>query len=170
MKCIVYIVPCAILFLIGCAKMTEDELWQKVEQSRASGNTDSTIQMCQAILKEYPEGKNASAALYMIAETYQNGKHDYHAAVNYYNAFVKQYPDLNSTPVAMFITAFIYNNNLQMYDSARIAYQSFIARFPNHELAASAKFEIDNLGKTPDEIIGAKKELAVKTREHSRKK
>jgi TolA-binding protein len=169
MKFIVYIVPCVILFLIGCAKMTEDELWQKVEQSRASGNTDSTIQMCQAILKEYPEGKNASAALFMLAETY-NGKHDYHAAVNCYGAFVKKYPDLNSTPLAMFFIGFIYNNNLQMFDSARIAYQNFITRFPNHELAASAKFEIDNLGKTPDEIIGAKKELAVKTKKPSKKK
>ncbi len=170
MKFVVYIVPCVILFLTGCAKMTEDELWQKVEQSRASGNLDSTIQMCQATIKDYPQGKNASAALYMIAETYQNGKHDYRAAVSYYSAFVKQYPDLNSTPVAMFITAFIYNNNLQMFDSARVAYQNFITRFPNHELAASAKFEIDNLGKTPDEIIGAKKELAVKTKKPSRKK
>ncbi len=170
MKFVVYIVPCVILFLIGCAKMTEDELWQKVEQSRASGNLDSTIQMCQATIKDYPQGKNASAALYMIAETYQNGKHDYRAAVNYYSAFVKQYPDLNSTPVAMFITAFIYNNNLQMFDSARVAYQNFITRFPNHELAASAKFEIDNLGKTPDEIIDTKKELAVKTKKLSGKK
>ena len=170
MKFVVYIVPCVILFLIGCAKMTEDELWQKIEQSRASGNLDSTIQMCQATIKDYPQGKNASAALYMIAETYQNGKHDYRSAVNYYSAFVKQYPDLNSTPVAMFITAFIYNNNLQMFDSARVAYQNFITRFPNHELAASAKFEIDNLGKTPDEIIDTKKELAVKTKKLSGKK
>ena len=70
----------------------------------------------------------------------------------------------------MFFIGFIYNNNLQMYDSARIAYQNFIAKFPNHELAASAKFEIDNLGKTPDEIIGTKKELAVKTKKPSGKK
>ncbi len=169
MKFIIYIIPCITLLLIGCTKMTEDELWQKVEKSRASGNADSTIQVCQTILKEYPEGKNASAALYLIAETYQNGKQDYRAAVNYYSTFVKRYPDLNSTPVAMFIIAFIYNNNLQMFDSARIAYQDFIARFPNHELAASAKFEIDNLGKTPDEIIGAHKELAVKPKKPSKK-
>lgn len=169
MKFSAYIVPCIILFLVGCAKMTEDELWQKVEQSRASGNTDSTVQMCQAILKEYPEGKNAPAALFMLAQTY-NAKQDFHAAVDSYSAFVKKYPDLNSTPLAMFFIGFIYNNNLQMVDSARVAYQNFIAKFPNHELAASAKFEIDNLGKTPDEIIGVKKEVAMKTKKPSTKK
>ena len=169
MKLTVRAITCIVLFLIGCAKMTEDELWQRVEQSRASGNADSTIQMCQAILTEYPEGKNAPAAMFMLAETY-NGKKDFRAAVNYYSAFVKKYPDLNSTPLAMFFIGFIYNNNLQMFDSARFAYQNFISKFPDHNLVPSAKFEIDNLGKSPDEIIGMKKEVAVKIKKPSKKK
>ncbi len=169
MKLTVRAIACGVLFLIGCAKMTEDEMWQRVEQLQASANTDSTIQMCQAILTEYPEGKNAPAALFMLGQAY-NGKHDYHAAVNYYSAFVKKYPDLKSTPLAMFFVGFIYNNNLQMFDSARVAYQNFIAKFPDHSLAASAKFELDNLGKTPDEIIGMKNDVAVKTKKPARRR
>jgi len=150
------------LLVIGCSKMTEDELWQKVEESRNGTNFDSTIQVCERIVQEYPNGQKAPAAMYLIGETYQNGKHDYHAAVNYYQAFVKKYPDLNSTPVAMFIIGFIYNNNLQMMDSARITYQEFVSKFPTHDLASSAKFEIENLGRSPDQIIGTNKEVAVK--------
>jgi outer membrane protein assembly factor BamD (BamD/ComL family) len=150
------------LFLFGCSKMTEDELWQKVEQSRNGSNFDSTIQVCQMIVQEYPNGRKASAALYMLGETYKDGKHDYHTAINYYQVFVKKYPDLNSTPLAMFIIGYIYNNNLQMIDSARIAYQEFVTKFPNHELASSAKFELENLGKSPDEIMGTNKDVAVK--------
>ena len=162
MKLMVSFIVCSSLFLFGCSKMTDDELWQKVEQSRATGNFDSTIQVCQMVVREYPNGQKASAALYLLGETYQNGKHDYHTAINYYQAFVKKYPDLNSTPVAMFIIGFIYNNNLQKIDSARIAYQEFVTKFPNHELASSAKFELENLGKNPDEIIGTNKDVAVK--------
>ena len=156
-----FIIGCS-LFLFGCTKLTEEELWQKVEQSRTGGNFDSTIQVCQIIVQEYPNGQKASAALYLLGETYQNGKHDYHTAINYYQAFVKKYPDLNSTPVAMFIIGFIYNNNLQKIDSARIAYQEFVTKFPNHDLASSAKFELENLGKSPDEIVGTNKDVAVK--------
>lgn len=152
------------LFLFGCSTMSEDELWQKVEQARTGNNFDSTIQVCQAIVREYPNGRKASAALYLLGETYQNGKHDYHTAINYYQAFVKKYPDLNSTPIAMFIIGFIYNNNLQMIDSARITYQEFVTKFPNHDLAASAKFELENLGKSPDEIVGTNKDVAAKGR------
>ena len=162
MKAMVSFIICYSLFLFGCSKMTEDELWQKVEQSRGGSNFDSTIQVCQTIVQEYPNGLKASAALYLLGETYQNGKHDYHTAINYYQAFVKKYPDLNSTPVAMFIIGFIYNNNLQMIDSARIAYQEFVMKFPNHDLASSAKFELENLGKSPDEIVGTNKEVTAK--------
>lgn len=150
------------LFLVGCAKLTEDELWQKVEEARTGSNFDSTIQVCHMIVQEYPNGQKASAALYLLGETYQNGKHDYHTAISYYQAFVKKYPDLKATPLAMFIIGFIYNNNLQMIDSAKIAYQEFVAKFPSHELASSAKFELENLGKSPDEIVGTNKDVAAK--------
>jgi TolA-binding protein len=170
MKSSLFSAAAILLFLSGCAKLTEDQLWQKIEETQANGNYDSTIQVCQTLLKQYPEGKDASAALYKIGEIYQNGKHDYPAAVNYYHAFVNKYPDLNSTPVAMFVIGFIYNNNLQMIDSARATYQEFVARFPNHELAASAKFELDNLGKTPDEIIAMKKDASEKQKKSARKK
>ena len=161
---------CVSLFLLGCSKMTEDELWQRVERSRASNNHDSTIQVCQTILKEYPDGRKAAPALYSLAETYQNGKHDYHAAVDYYRDFTKKYPDLNSTPIAMFLVGFIYNNNLQMIDSAGIAYTDFLSKFPNHELALSARFELQNLGKSPNEIIAPDKNVAAKPEKSKSKK
>jgi TolA-binding protein len=158
------------IFVAGCARLSEDQLWQKAEETRAKGNYDSTIQVCQTLIRQYPDGKNASAALYMLGDVCQNAKHDYPAAVNYYHAFVTRYPDLNATPVAMFVIGFIYNNNLQMLDSARAAYNAFIAKFPKHELAASARFELDNLGKTPDEIIATKKDVAEKSKKPPKKK
>ena len=170
MKSILYSALALGIVFAGCAKLSEDQLWQKVEETRVRGNYDSTIQVCQTLLKEYPDGKNASAALYMLGDMSQNATHNYAAAVNYYHAFVTKYPDLNSTPVAMFVMGFIYNNNLQMVDSARAAYNVFLAKFPNHELAASAKFELDNLGKTPDEIIAMKKSMDEKPKKLHKKK
>ena len=169
MKSILYAAFAVALVAAGCAKLTEDQLWQKVQETRVSGNTDSTILVCQTLLRQYPDGNKASAALFMLGDVAQNVKHDYPAAVNYYHAFVTKYPDLNSTPVAMFVIGFIYNNNLQMLDSARTAYLAFLQRFPNHDLAASAKFELDNLGKAPDDIIGRQKEVAVKPKKSGKK-
>ena len=170
MKLILMSTAALAFVLAGCSRLTEDQLWQKIEETRARGNFDSTIQVCKTLLKQYPDGKNAAASLYMLGDISQNGTHDYSAAVNYYHAFAVKYPDLETTPVAMFVTAFIYNNNLQMLDSARTAYQAFLAKYPNHELATSAKFELENLGKSPDEIIAVQKEAAVKPKKTVKKK
>jgi hypothetical protein len=49
--------------------------------------------------------------------------------------------------------AFLYNNELHMIDSASVAYRRFLDAYPNHELASSASSELDNLGKTPEQIL-----------------
>ncbi len=169
MKFFLYALPCAAIVIASCARVSEDDLWKKAEQVRSAGNADSAILLCQKMLSDYPQGKEAANALFMLAEAY-NGKQDFHAAVNSYAAYAVKYPDSSSAPLAMFLVGFIYDGNLQMYDSARAAYQNFLSKYPNHELAASARSEIDNMGKTPDEIIGMSKDLTAKTKKSPKKK
>lgn len=150
----------ALFALSGCSKESEQSLWKKVEASRAGNNSDSTIQVCRQIIADYPSGKFAPGALYMIAETYYRGKHDPRTATGYYRDFIAKYPDLVQTPVAMFLIGFIYNNDLGNPDSAKIGYEQFLQKYPNHELAKSAQFELENLGKTADEILKDKQPSA----------
>lgn len=140
-------------FFMGCQKESEQSLWTKVEASAASANADSTVLLCQTLLKEYPTGTHAPAAVYMIAETYYRGKRDPRTAAGYYRYFVEKYPDRVQTPVAMFLIGFIYNNDIRNPDSARIGYEQFLAKYPKHDLASSATFELNNIGKTADAIL-----------------
>ena len=170
MKSLMLAVSAAALLVVGCARPTEEALWQQVQQTKAHGNYDSTVLSAQHLLKEYPDGKNAPAALFLLGDLNQNLIHNYPAAINYYRAFAEKYPADSSAPIAMFVVGFIYNNNLQMYDSARAAYEAFMAKFPNHALVASARFELENLGKTPEEIISSKKEVAEQPKKQSRRR
>jgi TolA-binding protein len=142
-----------VFFIAGCAKLSENDLWTKVEQTRADGNYDSTIQVCKQILKDYPDGQKTSSAIYSLAETYQDRLQDFRTAVSYYSLFAQKFPNDTLAPAAMFLVGFLYNNDLQMYDSARDAYQQFLDKFPNNELASSARFELTNLGKSPEELL-----------------
>jgi outer membrane protein assembly factor BamD (BamD/ComL family) len=141
------------LVLAGCSKESEQSLWAKVEASRANNNPDSTIMVCRQIMSSYPTGRLAPGALYMVAETYYRTKHDPRTAAGYYREFIAKYPDLVQTPVAMFLIGFIYNNDLGNTDSAKIGYEQFLAKYPTHDLAKAAHFELDNLGKTADQIL-----------------
>ena len=52
----------------------------------------------------------------------------------------------------MFLKAFTFDNDLKDYENARKYYEEFLAKYPNNEFAESAKFLLDNLGKSDEEL------------------
>ena len=140
------------LLLLSCSKLTDEELWLKVEASKANSNWDSTHQVCQRILEEYPESRYASWARFGLAESYRF-KNQPREALNNYKLFYEQYPDMQPSALSLFLVGYIYSNNLQMYDSATVYYQQFMQKFPNHDLTPSVKFELEMLGKSADEAL-----------------
>lgn len=153
MKNSLFVLAITSLLIVSCGKLTEEELWKRAESAKRNSNVDSTIEMSQKIIQEYPKGKFASASLFLLAETYYRSKKEARIGLNYYKLFVERYPDLQPTPVAQFLIGFIYNNDLRMIDSARVAYETFLYKYPEHQLAESAKFELAMLGKPPEEIV-----------------
>ncbi len=153
MRNTLFVLATTSLFILSCGKLSEEELWKRVESAKKNNNVDSTIVMSQKIIQEYPKGKFAPASLFLLAETYYRVKKESRIGLNYYKLFVERYPDLQPTPVAQFLIGFIYNNDLRMIDSARFAYESFLTEYPDHQLAESARFELSMLGKPPEEIV-----------------
>jgi hypothetical protein len=45
-----------------------------------------------------------------------------------------------------------YANDIKDLNSAKKYYEDFLAKWPNHELAASVKWELNNLGKDISEL------------------
>jgi len=64
-----------------------------------------------------------------------------------------RYPDYEKTPTALFLKAFIYEDQVKNYDRARKYYQMFIDKYPDNEFADDAQMSLDNLGKSPEELI-----------------
>lgn len=146
------LLPFIILFLNSCSNFTDEELWIKVEQAKANNNWDSTLQVSQRIIKDYPQGHYSSWARFAIAESYRF-KNQPREALDNYKLFHQQYPDMQPAALSLFLTGYIYNNNLQMFDSAKIFYGMFLKIYPNHELAPSVKFELESIGKSPQETL-----------------
>jgi TolA-binding protein len=85
-------------------------------------------------------------------------------AVNAYRVFYAQFPNSKEAPTALFLMGFIYNNELHNIDSARAAYKTFLEKYPGHDLAASAKFEMETLGKDPTTMLH--EEIIPKAEQH----
>ena len=157
------------LFPAGCKKATPKELFQVAENRSmqadrvldslraAGGDVNALLQPVidayETVVKEYPESQEAEHSLHSIATILNNGMRQPEKAVVAYKRYVEVFPNGPQAANAMFLTGFIYNNELHNLDSARAAYARFLNRFPQSELASSALFELQNLGKSPEELF-----------------
>lgn len=158
----------ALAFLYGCSKQSPEELWTsaaKAEQvARSVLDTARTSQdmhkvlapameLYGEIIDDYPDSPQAEQALIRRAAIRANDTREIELAIADYKLYGERYPGGPRAPLAMFLVGYMYNNELHNLDSAAAAYNRFLAKYPDDEMASSARFELNTLGKTPEELI-----------------
>jgi outer membrane assembly lipoprotein YfiO len=141
------------LLYIGCSVPSPEETYKKAEEALKAGNIPLAIECYNQVVSDHPGSPLAEQAAFRIAAAQHNEMHDYQGAIGSYQRYVELYPDGEKAPTALFLTGFLYNNELHKLDSAAVAYRLFLERYPKHEMAASAQFELENLGKSPEELL-----------------
>ncbi|MBW6459663.1 MAG: tetratricopeptide repeat protein [Bacteroidales bacterium] len=117
------------------------------------------IQLIEELITAYTdyaaENKNSEEApeyLYKAAELSLNLNKPVQA-LELYNQIIYQYPDYHKTPECLFLLAFIYENHMLNLGKAKELYETFIERYPDHDFADDAAISIQNMGKSPEELI-----------------
>lgn len=92
-----------------------------------------------------------------LNEYYARAKKSYseqkiYTAVDDFKLILKYYPDDERISDAIFMLGFINANDMKNLDEAKKYYKLFIEKFPDHELANSARYELENLGKDINEL------------------
>ncbi len=128
-------------------------MFAKAEETRKAQNFPLAIEQYSLVIREHPKSDLAETSQFMLATVYHNDTHEYQKAINEYARYAQIYPEGKQNATAMFLIGFLYNNELHNLDSAAVAYRNFLAKYPQHEMASSAKFELDNLGKPPEELL-----------------
>ncbi len=74
-------------------------------------------------------------------------------AIDLFQRIIDEYPQSQVSMEALFLQGYIYENSLQDYANAKRIYTAFIAKYPDSELAQDAEIAMQNLGKTPEDIL-----------------
>jgi outer membrane protein assembly factor BamD (BamD/ComL family) len=164
------VVLCAVVMLActGCGKKSAAELFTMATESQqaAQHSIDSlrgkadvpkllepVLANYEAVFNEHPESAEAEQALFKIAELYSGKLNQPEKAIDAFKRYVAAFPASARAQTAMFMVGYLYNNTLGNIDSAKAAYTRFLERFPNSELTTSAQYELNNLGKQPEELL-----------------
>ena len=120
------------------------------------------IQACKAATAIQPGLVNAPEFLYRSAETARTLR-DIPTAIQLYDWIIDAYPTHPRAAVSLFLKAFTYDNDLKDFTKAGQYYNEFLTKYSDNEFAESAKFLLDNLGKSEEDL---RKMLEEKSKEN----
>ncbi|MCF8257545.1 MAG: tetratricopeptide repeat protein [Flavobacteriales bacterium] len=103
----------------------------------------------------YQHHKSDSTAIDMLfkAGEVSMGLGDGRLAVKYFGTVAEEHPEFRKAPEALFLQGFCEENLNGDMEQAKFFYSDFIAKHPGHVLVEDARFSIENLGKTDEELI-----------------
>jgi len=153
---------CLLLTLISCTseqKKLENAIAAK--EKELYGDSTMTVDFSKAhdmialyadFVKKYPGEAQSEEYLFKAGEV-SMGAMQSNVAIKYFEQFYEKYPKCEKAPYSLFIQGFIYETQLKNIEKAKWCYEKFIKDFPSHKLAQDAKYSIDNLGKSDEELI-----------------
>lgn len=133
-------------------KSAEESLYAANEGFVDRAKALELVDMYVAYADAYPEDSMAVEYLFNGAEFCLNlGEGE--RSIELYDRVILEYPDFRKVPECLFLKGYVFENYLGDLDQARIIYELFLEKYPDNEFADDAAISIQNLGKTPEELI-----------------
>lgn len=101
---------------------------------------------------KYTDDKRAPLYIFKAAEI-ANGMGAFQDAIRYFEKIYMEYPNDSIASVSLFYEGVIYETQLKNYEKAKKIYRDFLAKYPQHELVGSARFSLETLGKSDEEVL-----------------
>jgi outer membrane protein assembly factor BamD (BamD/ComL family) len=165
-KCFLSVFSFIVIFT-ACNSETDKTLFKSAGEMYKVKNYAGAASEYEKLLTQFANSSYSEDCYFALAGIYQMEKipnlkkeDAMNKAVNYLQKYYSKFPNKERTPKVLFMIGYIRANELKDYDSARLSYNEFLSRYPQHELASSVKLELENLGKTPEQIL--QKNNAVK--------
>ncbi len=161
------------LMLVSCQPSKDKMIKEITEKENALFSNNSPVpdktkvtemvELYKKFAAKLPKDSLAPVYLYKAANLLMNSdKND--DAISLLDNIIKDYENFDKIEEAYFLKAFIYDNNIKNINKARTAYSDFLKKYPKSDLADDAQISIDNLGKTPEQII---KEIELKLKQQA---
>lgn len=105
-------------------------------------------------VKTYPDDEHAAEFLFKAAQR-SIALQEFNEAVEMLKQITEKYPKSTMVEDALFLAAYTYENHLHDLPQAKMLYEDFLSKYPKGELAEDARYSLENLGKSPEELLNA---------------
>ena len=140
-------------FFLTCSYTTDKDLMTQAEQAVKTKKIDEAIRLYERVVTEFKDGKYAAEAMFRMGGLYLGEQKKPLQAIAVYRELAEKYTPSEYAHKGLFIAGFTYANELKNYPEAKKVYEEYLTKFPDSSMAKTARFELANLGKSPDEIL-----------------
>ena len=147
----------AVLTIFACQSPKEKALKSiKDLEAGDSAFSDELIQKLKTayvdFATKYPDDQQSAEFLFKAAQKgiYLDQPKE---SVEFLDRLAKDYPSSPMVEEAMFLSAYTLENNIQDYPAAKARYEQFLEKYPKGELADDAKFSMEHMGESADELL-----------------
>lgn len=148
------------LFVFSCSSKSDKEIFGDAVKLLEENKIPESISLFEKVVNDFAESELAPQALIQLAGIYHSKKlpsvsprNSLERADSLFYLVFEKYPESDDAPLGLFMAGFIQANELGDYRKATATYNTFLNNYPDHDMAISAKQELDNMGLTPDEIL-----------------
>lgn len=156
----------ALTVMLALASCNPKQAWQKraieteekaLMESAKKGKVDTTgvnalLKDYEAFAANYPSDTNGANYLFKAADFYRY-MHKPLRSIELYSKVYEGYPTISKRPYALFLQGFIYENEVGNPNAAKNLYEKFLEAYPTHPIANDVRTTLNNLGKTPEQLI-----------------
>ncbi len=163
MKKLNYLLLAGAIFMAACSQESKHDAALKelkAMESETFGTSAIDPQLAKKLVERYqyfanafPEDSTNAIDFLIKGGEVANSVQDGQLAEQLFMTALGKYPKHEKTPKALFMLAFCYENTLGNQEKAGERYKEFLQKYPNDKLAASAQASLNNLGKTPEELV-----------------
>lgn len=151
------------LFITGCSnadpvamvtkiEAAKEELFGKGKQTFDKTKAAELVTSYQEFVDAFPDDEKTPEYMFKQAEILRTLQR-FDEAIGVWEKIYTKYPKYAKAPQSYFLVAFTYENELKNLGKAKKFYETFLEKYPSHEFAKDAKFSLDNLGVSPEDII-----------------
>ena len=138
---------------------------QEARKLEASKKAPEALKVYEKIVQESPSSKEAPEALFHCAALYRSEKNDLLKAATAYESIASRYPTSEFGHKGLFTAGFMFANEMNNFAKAKSLYEKYLSTYPDSSLAKMAKFELQNIGRSADEILQSLQDTTAKQKE-----
>jgi len=101
---------------------------------------------------KHPDQENSPEYMFKAGELAMGLNHSLEA-IKYFSITYGRYVNFDKRPYALFLKAFVLENQVKDFEQAKNTYLTFIEEYPDHPMRDDAEYSVQNIGKSPEELI-----------------